>query len=194
MWKPDGYVYLVVGNDEIRRHVKILLDPQSPENVISTRCLSRFPGYTYSASAGVPIGHGLTCETYFSIAEVEIRWNGINDDARRFTGPYFRDTVHELSTCHVMDTDGFDLIIGQPTIDELKLFKRNKKRIIAAWRGCNNSVNSTSQAPTRLVLTNSWYVDDNVDDEQHSAEERRKKAKDDKKRREQEEKDKKANK
>ncbi|KAI4914191.1 hypothetical protein J4E85_010703 [Alternaria conjuncta] len=174
MWTPDGYVYLVVGNDEIRRHVKILLDPQSPENVISTHCLSLFPGYTYSASAGVPIGTSITGrENYLSIAEVEIRWNGINNNARRFTGPYFRETLYESSTCHVMESDEFYLIIGRPTINRLELFKRNKKRIIAAWRGYNTSVNN-----------------ENVDDEQESAEDRRKKAKEAQKQREKEEKDK----
>ncbi|KAI4714468.1 hypothetical protein J4E89_000148 [Alternaria sp. Ai002NY15] len=194
MWTPDGYLYLVVGNDEIGRNVKILLDPQSPENVISTRCLSRFPGYTYSASNGVAIGTSITGrEDYLSIAEVDIRWRGSNNKARRFTGPYFKQTRIESSTCHVVDSDEFDLIIGQPTINELGLFRRNNP-IIAAFRGVNTSMNSMPQALTHLVLTNSWCVDENADDEEQAAEERRRKAKDDKKRREKEEKDKKANK
>ncbi|KAI4919805.1 hypothetical protein J4E90_001942 [Alternaria incomplexa] len=177
VWTPDGYVYLVVGNGEIGRHVKILVDTQSTVDAISTSCVSRYPGYTYSASAGVAIGTSITGrENYLSIAEIEIRWRGINNQAQRSSGPYFRQTRIEESTCHVVESDEFDLIIGQPTINRLELLRR-KTPILAAFRGVNTSVNI-----------------ENIHDDQQSAEDKRKKAKEHKKQREKEEKDKKSNK
>jgi len=194
VWTPDGYVYLVVGNGEIGRHVKILVDTQSTVDAISTSCVSRYPGYTYSASAGVAIGTSITGrENYLSIAEIEIRWRGINNQAQRSSGPYFRQTRIEESTCHVVESDEFDLIIGQPTINRLELLRR-KTPILAAFRGVNTSVNSMLQALTRTVRTNSCFVVENIHDDQQSAEDKRKKAKEHKKQREKEEKDKKSNK
>ncbi|RYN47386.1 hypothetical protein AA0114_g7704 [Alternaria tenuissima] len=172
MWEPKVRVYVVVGNDEISRTITALLDPQCHENLISTGCLhDSFPEVVYDTLVGVPIGTSITGrEDYLSISTIDIRWTGCDDRALQSNkGLCFRPRV-ESSTCHVVESEEFDLIIGRPTIDKCKLFKRN--RIIAAFRGINPSAKS-----------------ENVDSDQQDADARREKAKEYKKLREKEKED-----
>ena len=77
-------------------------------------------------------------------ATIDIRWRGRNNRAQRPSiGPNYRYRV-ETSTCHVVESDEFDLIIGRPTINRLKLFTRNTD-IFGGFRGVNK-VKGMSQA------------------------------------------------
>ncbi|KAH8639845.1 hypothetical protein IG631_07615 [Alternaria alternata] len=189
MWEPKVRVYVVVGNDEISRTITALLDPQCHENLISTGCLhDSFPEVVYDTLVGVPIGTSITGrEDYLSISTIDIRWTGCDDRALQSNkGLCFRPRV-ESSTCHVVESEEFDLIIGRPTIDKCKLFKRN--RIIAAFRGINPSAKCTSQDLACFFRANSQCAAENVDSDQQDADARREKAKEYKKLREKEKED-----
>ena len=146
IWTPEVYVYLLVGGHEVRATVNVIFDTGSLENIISTSCLREgFHGFAYSRSVGERIGTSLTgCEELLSIATIDIRWRGRNNRAQRPSiGPNYRYRV-ETSTCHVVESDEFDLIIGRPTINRLKLFTRNTD-IFGGFRGVNK-VKGMSQA------------------------------------------------
>ena len=174
IWTPEVYVYLLVGGHEVRATVNVIFDTGSLENIISTSCLREgFHGFAYSRSVGERIGTSLTgCEELLSIATIDIRWRGRNNRAQRPSiGPNYRYRV-ETSTCHVVESDEFDLIIGRPTINRLKLFTRNTD-IFGGFRGVNK------------------VKAENVEQEQKTADAQRDRAKEIKKLREKQEKEKK---
>ena len=148
LWRREVCVLLDHGDDELRRTVIALFDPQCEENLISTTCLrNAFPTFEYESSAGVSIGTSITgLEAYMSIAMISIRWSEYH--ARRKRRPndilYFLPLFYS-SNCRVIESNKFDLIIGRRTIDDLELFKRNKDAI-AAVRPVNTNISGMSQA------------------------------------------------
>jgi hypothetical protein len=154
MWERTVLLCIIVGVEEIKRTAVVLLDPQCPVDVVSTSCLrTKFPGFTYPRSIGETIGTSITArEKYQSIAMVDLRWYGQKGRARKSaTEPQFRSRFEE-SSCHVVDSEEFELIIGRETIDRLRLYKLNHG-IIAAFRGVASGVKGMLRSLTNLSNT-----------------------------------------
>ena len=145
MWQQTVLVRIIVGNDEIKRTVVVLFDPQCPVDIVSTHCLdTNFSGLAYPTSPPETIGTSITGrEKYQSIGTVDLRWYGQKCRARLLNKvPQYRPRFEESSCC-VVQSDEFELILGKGTIDKLQLFKPNRG-IIAAFRGLTSGVDGMS--------------------------------------------------
>jgi hypothetical protein len=114
-----GYVAIPIDDGHEREFATtIKLDPGCEKvNLISTR-LMRKVGKLYDTSTGVDIGTFVDGKRCQSLGTVEVRW---------YTKGY--DMRFEEATCHVVDSDIFELLIGQVDISRLQLFKPNRDRI-----------------------------------------------------------------
>ncbi|KAH3964271.1 hypothetical protein HBI56_168010 [Parastagonospora nodorum] len=135
IWNKLGTIAIIVnGRDEIRRAAAIRFDPQCDEDIITTAYLRENFGLTFDTTTGEFLADSITGrEEYQSIAIQELRWWTSN--LLRFQG----------STCHVVDSELFDIIIGKKTIDRLGLYKV-RRGMIAAFISRQPSINKDTSA------------------------------------------------
>ncbi|KAH3942710.1 hypothetical protein HBI25_053270 [Parastagonospora nodorum] len=135
IWNKLGTIAIIVnGRDEIRRAAAIRFDPQCDEDIITTAYLRENFGLMFDTTTGEFLADSITGrEEYQSIAIQELRWWTSN--LLRFQG----------STCHVVDSELFDIIIGKKTIDRLGLYKV-RRGMIAAFISRHPSINKDTSA------------------------------------------------
>jgi hypothetical protein len=131
IWNKLGTIAVIVnGWDDIRRAAAIRFDPQCDEDTITTAYLRETFGLTSDTTTGEFLADSITGrEEYQSIAIQELRWWTSN--LLRFQG----------STCHVVDSELFDIILEKKTIDRLGLYKV-RRGMIAAFISRQPSINS----------------------------------------------------
>jgi hypothetical protein len=101
-----------------------------PGNLISTSFLEKAKmnntGRAYDTSAGVDIGVSINGRACKSLGTVIVRW---------WSEDFDMDPRFEDATCHIVNSDKFEFIIGKPDIIRLELFQLNRKPI-----GCINAL------------------------------------------------------
>ncbi|CAO2647112.1 Nn.00g080340.m01.CDS01 [Neocucurbitaria sp. VM-36] len=141
-WEIITEIRISVGVDEVKRSAVVLFDPQCPKDVISTRFLRNFPGLDYersSESIGCSITGG---ERFKSIGRVEIRWHCGKRKPSLSRSPVYYLNCFEESTCLVVESEKFEVMIGRPAIEKLELYRSNHP-LVAAFRGVTIGTDST---------------------------------------------------
>lgn len=148
-WEVVTDILIRVGDNEIKRSGVVLFDPQCPEDLISTHFLKDIPGLKYNESIET-FAKSITNEAFNSIGTVDIRWYL---GRRRFSltvWPEYNRARHESSTCRVVKSDDFEVMIGLQTIQRLGLYKSNYP-LLAAFRSPAPAIDSTNVQKTQLT-------------------------------------------
>ncbi|KAJ4377235.1 hypothetical protein N0V83_000058 [Neocucurbitaria cava] len=170
VWEKNTEVSIVMSNNkEITRLAHVLFDPQCLGDLISTSFLRNFPGLQYERSEQ-RFGRTILSSPVPSIGTVDIRWH--HEKAKNSTSrSKYSQTRIDNTTCHVVDSKEFDLIIGRPTIDRLELFIANRRLVAPFFRGPNTGIDPKTIEQTEQTAE---LVRGQAEQEQRRREEERK--------------------
>jgi hypothetical protein len=145
IFNQSGKIAVVVEDGrELTRAAVIQFYSQCEEDVISTAFLRDNFGVIFDDSKSERLANSITGrEEYRSLGKCDIRWWTSRSNLLRY----------ERSTCHVIDSDLFDIFIGAKTIRGLGIYKA-RCGIIAAFISQQPSVNGQSQLPPPHPDTN----------------------------------------
>ncbi len=121
-------VIIEVENRELKRIAVASFDIAYHSDIVSTRFLQNYPNLVY---ATLPEDTGETIygrEILQVIGTVDLRWYGRNSERSLLNNVLQFRARFENSSCKVVDSDEFELIIGQDTINRLGLLDRQKMR------------------------------------------------------------------
>jgi hypothetical protein len=138
-----------VVNEDFTRYVRIAYKPEGEDEIcdwataeIDTKCsgdwisahrLKELSGVDYSQNTPTLIAHTLHRGPIYSFGEVKLRWSARNNKPGWSPGmPSFKPKYYS-AVFQVIDTDDFEVIIGQPSINEHKLVKLDN-RIFGAYK------------------------------------------------------------
>ncbi len=132
-----------------------MFDTGSPIDMISDHFLKKFRGHTLQTSPEAQvIGTGITGrETYTSLGRIDLRWWARNPGKRSLDRTLHLRPRFEDSSCHIIESKEFDLIIGRNTIDRLNLFEE-RTSLIAPVRYTLPSGDSTYDTVVSLDHAN----------------------------------------
>ena len=140
---------LITYDDETERmrHARVLFDSQCEKNLLSTDFLQRGFGLTFDDSHGELLGYSVNGRAIMSIGRRDIRW----------WTPHLNRYAYD--SCHIVKSDGFDLIIGVETMTALGIFEVRRRSLIGAFMtprpGRNGVSQLCSEIDKRLMLASS---------------------------------------
>lgn len=131
-FEPLTTVAIMVEGKEIKRSAVLLIDTQCHQNLISSDFLNQFPGVKFDQAQGV-FGQSIQGHKMNSMGTIQIRWHCAKFKENIPGAPEYSLAKFVTSTCLVVDSDLFDVLIGQPTVEKLGLFKANHP-LVAPFR------------------------------------------------------------